>query len=54
MKVLQITRQFLPSTGGLESAVDGLAAPCRTQGHEVRVVTLRKIWGSDVLFRPSV
>jgi alpha-1,3-mannosyltransferase len=49
VKVLQITRQFLPSTGGLESAVDGLSRAVQDAGHEVRVVTLRKIWGSDAV-----
>ncbi|MFZ3217914.1 MAG: glycosyltransferase family 4 protein [Candidatus Acidiferrales bacterium] len=44
MKVLQITRQFLPSTGGLESAVDGLSRAVQDAGHEVHVVTLRKIF----------
>ncbi len=49
MKVLQITRQFLPSTGGLESAVDGLSHAVQDAGHGVRIVTLRKIFGSDVV-----
>ena len=44
-----ITLSFLPSTGGLESAVDGLSRAVQEAGHEVRVVTLRKIWGSDVM-----
>jgi alpha-1,3-mannosyltransferase len=44
MKILQITRQFLPSTGGLESAVEGLSRAVQDAGHEVHVVTLRKIF----------
>jgi alpha-1,3-mannosyltransferase len=47
MKVLQITRQYLPSTGGLESAVEGLSRAVQDAGHEVRIVTLRKIFGSS-------
>jgi alpha-1,3-mannosyltransferase len=44
MKVLQITRQYLPSTGGLESAVEGLTHAVKDAGHEVRIVTLKKIF----------
>jgi alpha-1,3-mannosyltransferase len=47
MKVLQITRQYLPSTGGLESAVEGLSLAVQDAGHQVRIVTLRKIFGSS-------
>jgi alpha-1,3-mannosyltransferase len=44
MKILQITRQYLPSTGGLESAVEGLSQAVQNAGHEVRIVTLKKIF----------
>lgn len=44
MKILQITRQFLPSTGGVEAVVDGLSRALQTCGHEVNIVTLRKIF----------
>ena len=44
MKILQITRQYLPSTGGLESAVEGLSQAVKAAGHEVRIVTLKKIF----------
>jgi alpha-1,3-mannosyltransferase len=46
MKLLQITRQYLPSTGGLESAVEGLSKAVKDAGHEVRIVTLKKIFGT--------
>ncbi|HEY0704527.1 MAG TPA: glycosyltransferase family 4 protein [Candidatus Acidoferrales bacterium] len=46
MKVLQITRQFHPSTGGLESAVEGLSHAVKDAGHEVRILTLNKIFGT--------
>ncbi len=44
MKVLQITRQYYPSTGGLESAVEGLSHAVKDAGHDVRIVTLKKIF----------
>jgi len=44
MKILQITRQYAPSTGGLASAVEGLSRAVQEAGHEVRIVTLRKIF----------
>ena len=46
MKVLQITRQYLPSIGGLESAVEGLSRALQDAGHEVRIVTLKKIFAT--------
>lgn len=46
MKILQITRQFLPSTGGLESVVEGLSRAVQNGGHDVRVLTLRKIFAT--------
>jgi alpha-1,3-mannosyltransferase len=44
MRILQITRQYAPSTGGLASAVEGLSLAAREAGHEVRVVTLKRIF----------
>jgi alpha-1,3-mannosyltransferase len=46
MKVLQITRQFHPSTGGIESAVNGLSRALQQREHEVDVVTLRRIFAT--------
>lgn len=46
MKILQITRQYLPSTGGVESSVEGLSHAVQDAGHEVRIVTLKKIFGT--------
>jgi len=46
MKILQITRQYPPSTGGMESAVEGLSRAVQDAGHEVRIVTLRKMFGT--------
>ena len=46
MKILQIARQYAPSTGGTESAVEGLSHAIQEAGHEVRIVTLKKIFGT--------
>jgi alpha-1,3-mannosyltransferase len=46
MKIVQVTRQYLPSTGGLESVVEGLSRAVRDAGHEVRIVTLKKIFST--------
>jgi alpha-1,3-mannosyltransferase len=46
MKIVQITRQYLPSMGGVQSAVDGLSHAIRDAGHDVRIVTLKKIYGT--------
>src|SRR5208282_6089543 len=48
MKILQITRQYAPSTGGLASAVEGLSRAVQEAGHEVRIVTLKKIFETGV------
>lgn len=41
MKILQLTRQFLPAVGGLESVVEGLSVALKRNGHTVQVATLR-------------
>jgi len=46
MKILQIARQYLPSTGGVESSVDGLSHALQDAGHIVSIVTLKKIFGT--------
>jgi alpha-1,3-mannosyltransferase len=46
VKILQITRQFLPSTGGIEAVVDGLSRALQNHGHEVSIVTLKKIFAT--------
>jgi alpha-1,3-mannosyltransferase len=46
MRILQVTRQFAPSTGGLENAVQGLSGALQKQGHEVNIVTLRRIFAT--------
>jgi alpha-1,3-mannosyltransferase len=52
MKILQLTRQFLPSEGGIESVVEGLSYALQRKGHTVQVVTLRSLFASNT-FAPS-
>jgi len=47
MKILQITRQFLPSIGGIESVVEGLSNALQNAGHEVEILTLKKIFTTE-------
>jgi alpha-1,3-mannosyltransferase len=44
MKILQLTRQFLPSEGGIEAVVEGLSSALLKRGHTVDVATLRSIF----------
>jgi alpha-1,3-mannosyltransferase len=46
MKILQLTRQFLPSEGGIESVVEGLGCALQQNGHDVQVATLRSLFAS--------
>ena len=46
MKVLQISRQYLPSIGGIESVVDGLSRALLHAGHQVKVLTLNKVFAT--------
>jgi len=52
MKILQLTRQFLPSEGGIESVVEGLSCALQEKGHTVRVVTLRSLFATKT-FAPT-
>jgi len=49
MKILQLTRQFLPSEGGIESVVEGLSCALQQKGHTVRVVTLRSLFATGAM-----
>ncbi|NYF79610.1 glycosyltransferase family 4 protein [Granulicella arctica] len=49
MKILQLTRQFLPSEGGIESVVEGLSCALQQRGHTVQVVTLRSLFASGTM-----
>jgi alpha-1,3-mannosyltransferase len=49
MKILQLTRQFLPSEGGIESVVEGLSCALQQNGHTVRVATLRLLFATGAM-----
>jgi alpha-1,3-mannosyltransferase len=49
MRILQLTRQFLPAQGGMESVVAGLSAALQHNGHTVQVATLRLLFSSGAL-----
>jgi alpha-1,3-mannosyltransferase len=49
MKILQLTRQFLPAQGGMESVVEGLSGALQQSGHMVQVATLRTVFSSGVM-----
>src|SRR5580698_8438115 len=46
MKILQLTRQFLPAQGGMESVVEGLSVALQRNGHTVQIATLRLLFAS--------
>ena len=46
MRILQLTRQFLPAQGGIESVVEGLSVALERQGHVVEVATLRLLFST--------
>jgi alpha-1,3-mannosyltransferase len=46
MKILQLTRQFLPAQGGMESVVEGLSVALQRKGHTVQVATLRSLFAA--------
>jgi alpha-1,3-mannosyltransferase len=47
MRVVHVVRQFHPSVGGLETVVLELACAQLAHGHEVRVVTLDRLFNSN-------
>jgi len=49
MKILQLTRQFLPAQGGMESVVKGLSVALQGNGHTVQVATLRLLFSTGAL-----
>ena len=49
MRILQLTRQFLPAQGGLESVVEGLSVALQHNGHKVQVATLRLLFASGAM-----
>jgi len=49
MKILQLTRQFLPAQGGIESVVEGLSGALQQSGHAVQVATLRLVFSTGTM-----
>ena len=49
MRILQLTRQFLPAEGGMESVVEGLSVALQQNGHTVQVATLRLLFSSGTM-----
>jgi alpha-1,3-mannosyltransferase len=49
MRILQLTRQFLPAEGGMESVVEGLSVALQQNGHAVQVATLRLLFSNGAL-----
>lgn len=53
MKILQIYRQFLPATGGIETVVDGLSRALQRAGHRCDVLTLRQLFNTGETLAPD-
>jgi alpha-1,3-mannosyltransferase len=49
MKILQLTRQFLPSEGGIESVVEGLSCALQQKGHTIQVATLQSLFATGTV-----
>lgn len=47
LRILHAVRQYLPGIGGIENFVALLAAEQRRAGHDVRIVTLNRIFDGD-------
>jgi len=44
LRILQVTRQYPPSIGGIERAVESLSTALVARGHQVEVVALNRTW----------
>jgi alpha-1,3-mannosyltransferase len=53
VRVLHIVRQYHPAVGGLEGFVKSLVAEQRHQGLEVEVLTLNKVFHTDIVLPAS-
>jgi alpha-1,3-mannosyltransferase len=53
MRIIQVHRQFLPSTGGIETVVYGLSRALQQQGQHCDIATLRYIFGSGETCAPT-
>jgi alpha-1,3-mannosyltransferase len=46
MRITHVVRQFHPAAGGMENVVENLAGAQRAKGHQVRIVTLDRIFNA--------
>jgi alpha-1,3-mannosyltransferase len=53
MRILQLTRQFLPAQGGIEHVVEGLSTALQQSGHTVQVATLRLLFATGMNAPPQ-
>ncbi len=53
MKVLQVYRQFLPATGGVEQVMYHLSQALQQEGHSCDIVTLREIFNTGEIVEPT-
>jgi alpha-1,3-mannosyltransferase len=53
MQIVQVYRQFLPSTGGTENVVYGLSRALQQQGQRCDIATLRSIFSSGETCAPT-
>jgi alpha-1,3-mannosyltransferase len=53
MRIAHVTRQFTPAVGGLESVVHNLAKAQASAGHQVRVITLNRIFSNPTVLLPA-
>jgi alpha-1,3-mannosyltransferase len=53
VKILQIFRQFLPATGGIERVMYGLSKALLQKGHSIDIVTLRTLFNTGTIAKPT-
>jgi len=53
MRIAHVTRQFTPGVGGLENVVHNLAKAQRNAGHDVKVITLNRIFTDPATVLPE-
>jgi alpha-1,3-mannosyltransferase len=53
MRIAHVTRQFTPGVGGLENVVHNLAKAQRDAGHQVKVVTLNRLFSNLAAILPE-
>jgi alpha-1,3-mannosyltransferase len=53
MLIVHVARQYFPAVGGMEGVVEELAKRQVAAGHEVKVVTLNRLFGTSQIIMPS-